>query len=221
MPAPPPDAPDALLLMTSSCPHCPTVLQSLSALLKAGKIARLEATNLTLRPEVAATYGVRSVPWVRIGPFELEGLRSQGELRHWAEISGTIEGMAEYFNELLKNGASNKVLSLLAADATHFDALLHLLARADTELHVRLGIGAVMEDLQGSDLLQGRVAGLAALTRHPDARIRSDACHYLSLTRSRDALPAVRALLDDADAQVRDTARDSLAMLENPPELKQ
>lgn len=215
MPTTPPDAPDALLLMTSSCPHCPTVLQSLSALLKAGKIAHLEATNLSLRPEVAATYGVRTVPWVRIGPFELEGLRSQGELQRWAEISGTMEGMAEYFSELLKSGASNKVLSLLAADAARFDALLHLLARTDTELHVRLGIGAVMEDLQGSALLQGGVASLAALTRHPDARIRSDACHYLSLTRSPDALPAVRALLDDAAAEVRDTARDSLATLEN------
>jgi hypothetical protein len=212
----PASIPDALLLMTSSCPHCPTVLQALSALLKAGKIARLEATNLTLRPEVAATYGVRTVPWVRIGPFELEGLRTQGELQHWAERSGSVEGMAEYFGELLKSGASDKVLSALAADETRFDALLHLLARPDTELHVRLGIGAVMEDLQGSDTLQRGVDSLARLTRHPDARIRSDACHYLSLTRSPGALPAVRALLDDTDAQVRETARDSLMALENP-----
>lgn len=211
----PPIAPDALLLMTSTCPHCPAVLQALSALLKAGKIARLEAINLSVRPEAAATYGVRTVPWVRIGLFELEGLRSQGELQRWAEGSGTVEGMADYFNELLKNGARDKVLAILAADATQFDALLQLLARADTELHVRLGIGAVMEDLQGSDALQGQVENLAALTRHPDARIRSDACHYLSLTGNPAALPAVRLLLADADAQVRDTAKDSLAALES------
>ncbi len=212
----PPSIPDALLLMTSSCPHCPAVLQALAMLLKAGKIARLEAINLTLRPEAAATYGARSVPWVRIGPFELEGLRTQGELQHWAERSDSVEGMADYFGELLKSGASHKVLSTLAADETRFDALLHLLARPDTELHVRLGIGAVMEDLQGSDTLQHGVDSLATLTRHPDARIRSDACHYLSLTHSPDALPAVRALLDDTDAQVRETARDSLTALENP-----
>jgi thiol-disulfide isomerase/thioredoxin len=210
----PSSAPDALLLMTSSCPHCPAVLQALSALIKAGKIARLEAINLTLRPEVAAAYAVRTVPWVRIGLFELEGLRSQGELQRWAEGSGSATGMADYFNELLKNGASNKVLTLLTADATHFAALLQLLARPDTELHVRLGIGAVMEDLQGSDTLQREIQNLATLTRHPDARIRSDACHYLSLTRSPHALPAVRALLADADAQVRETAKDSLAALE-------
>ena len=208
--------PDALLLMTSSCPHCPAVLQALGALLKTGKIGRLEAINLTLRPEAAATYGVRSVPWVRIGPFELEGLRAQGELQHWAERSGSAEGIADYFDELLKSGASHKVLSALAADETRFDALLLLLARPDTELHVRLGIGAVMEDLQGSDTLQRGVDRLATLTRHPDARIRSDACHYLSLTRSPSALPAVRALLTDTDAQVRETARDSLTALENP-----
>lgn len=215
MPTTPSSVPDALLLMTSTCPHCPTVLQSLSALLKAGKIGRLEATNLSLRPEAGATYGVRTVPWVRIGPFELEGLRTQGELQHWAESSGSVEGMADYFSELLKSGASNKVLSALAADETRFDALLQLLSRPDTELHVRLGIGAVMEDLQGGDTLRRRVDSLAALTRHPDARLRSDVCHYLALTHSPDALPAVRALLDDADPQVRETARDSLAALES------
>ncbi len=216
MPTTPPSAPDALLLMTSTCPHCPGVLQSLSALLKAGKIGHLEATNLSVRPETAATYGVRTVPWVRIGPFELEGLRTQGELQHWAEISDSTQGMAEYFDELLKSGARDKVLSMLAADETRFDALLHLLAGTDTELHVRLGIGAVMEDLEGGETLRGRVGSLAALTHHPDARVRNDACHFLALTRSADALPAVRALLDDSDAQVRDTAKDSLAALENP-----
>lgn len=207
--------PDALLLMTSACPHCPAVLQSLSTLLKAGKIGQLEAINLSLRPEAAANYGARTVPWVRIGSFDLEGLRSQGELQHWAEASGTVEGMAEYFSDLLKSGASNKALSALAEDNARFEALLYLLIRSDTNLHMRLGVGAVMEDLQGSDTLRRNVDRLAALTRHPDARIRGDACHYLSLTHIPHALPAVRALLDDTDAEVRETARDSLAVLED------
>ena len=80
---------------------------------------------------------------------------------------------------------------------------------------MRLGIGAVMEDLQGSNTLRDNVDRLAALTHHPDARVRGDACHYLSLTRSTNALPAVRVLLDDADADVREVARDSLAVLES------
>jgi hypothetical protein len=201
--------------MTSVCPHCPAVLQALGALLKAGKIGRLEAINLTLRPEAGAAHGVRGVPWVRIGPFELEGLRSQGELQRWAERSNKMEGMAEYFDELLQSGARAKVLTALDANPAHLDALLHLLSLPDTELHVRLGIGAIMEDLQGGPMLQRAVAGLTKLTRHPDARIRGDACHYLALSRSPAALPAVRALLDDADAEVRDTARDSLAALES------
>jgi thiol-disulfide isomerase/thioredoxin len=214
MPAAQRTAPDALLLMTSSCPHCPAVLQALSALLKAGSIGGLEAINLTVRPEAAEKFGVRSVPWVRIGPFELEGLRSQSELKQWAERAGTDKGMAEYFAQLLKDGDLKKALSLIMQDTARLDALVLLLGNPDTDLHVRVGIGAIMEHLQGSDLLRRKIEDLTALTRHRDARIRSDACHYLSLTQSRAAVPAVRALLNDPDTDVREVARDSLSALE-------
>ena len=65
--------PDALLLLAPGCPHCPAVLEGLSGLLKEGVIGRLEAVNAAIHPERAAELGVRTVPWARIGPFELEG----------------------------------------------------------------------------------------------------------------------------------------------------
>ena len=92
--------PDALLLLTSTCPYCPTVLAALSDLVKSGDIGRLEVVNIGTRPEIAQQYGVRTVPWMRIGPFELEGLRSPAELKQWVERAGTPEGLAEYFHEL-------------------------------------------------------------------------------------------------------------------------
>ena len=70
-------APDALLLMGTHCPYCPTVLQGLESLREAGIIRKLEAINIEEHPEIAQAAGVRTVPWVRIGPFELEGLRSE------------------------------------------------------------------------------------------------------------------------------------------------
>ena len=96
--------PDALLLIASGCPHCPTVLQGLSELVKAGVIGRLEVVNIGAHPEIAQGHGVRGVPWLRLGPFELEGLRAPAELRRWAERAGSNAGMADYVAELLKTG---------------------------------------------------------------------------------------------------------------------
>ena len=210
----PKNPPDALLLMTSACPHCPGMLQGLGALIKGGHIGRLEVINLSLRPEAGKALGVRSVPWVRIGPYTLEGLRSQSELQQWAQRAAENAGMAAYFAELLAAGDLEKVLALVREDATRFAALLQLLADPGTALHVRVGIGAVVEDLQGSDLLRHQIEPLTQLTQHADARIRSEACHYLALTRAPQALAAVRDLLNDPDPQVRDVAQDSVAILE-------
>jgi hypothetical protein len=205
--------PDALLLLTSTCPYCPTVLQGLSELVKDGHIGRLEVVNIGLRPEVAQQYGVRSVPWVKLGPFELEGLRSPAELRQWAERAGTPEGLAEYFHERLKGGELPQVSAQAERDPSALDALLRLLGDADTELTVRIGINAVFEGLEGSPLLQRAVAPLTALAAHADAHIRGDAAHLLSLTHAPAARAPLERLLADEIADVREIAREGLERL--------
>jgi hypothetical protein len=206
--------PDALLLLTTSCPFCPTVLQGLSELVKAGHIGRLEVVNIESHPEIARHHGVRSVPWVRLGPFELDGLRSQAELATWAKRAGTTDGMADYFGELLAAGGLNKVLELLQRDARGLEAVLLLLTRPDTTLHVQLGIGAIMEDLRGTAALQDSVDRLGALTTSDEPRLRGDAAHYLALSESPRAIAHVRRLLTDPNEHVREVAQESLATLE-------
>ena len=46
-------SPGALLLIAPQCPHCPSVLESLTRLIKEGKIGRLEVVNLAEHPEMA------------------------------------------------------------------------------------------------------------------------------------------------------------------------
>lgn len=209
-------APDALLLIASGCPHCPTVLQGLSELVKAGLVGRLEVVNIGAHPEIAQAHGVRGVPWLRLGPFELEGLRAPAELRRWAERAGSAAGMADYFAELLKTGQLEKVTQMLAAQPAGFKALLQLLADPDTDLHVRVGIGAVMEEFAGSATLQDLIAPLGELTLHTEAHVRGDAAHYLALTKSADAAPYLRSLLNDPEPQVRELAAEGLAALGLP-----
>ena len=75
-----PQAPSALVFIGSGCRHCPIVLDGLARLVKEGRLARLEVINATLEPELAARNKVRSVPWTRIGPFELVGILTPAEL---------------------------------------------------------------------------------------------------------------------------------------------
>lgn len=209
--------PDALLLLTDSCPYCPTVLQGLSELVKSGHIGRLEVVNIGVHPEIARQHGVRTVPWLRLGPFELEGLRSPAELKTWAERAGSVAGMSEYFRELLKTGKLPGVSAAVRADGTRLDALLRLLDDPDLEIAVRVGISAVFEELEGDDRLLGTLDTLLHFATHRDAHIRADAAHLLSLTRSPQALAPLERLLQDDNADVRDIAREGLERLRSTP----
>lgn len=203
--------PEALVVVSDSCPFCPTVLAGLTDLIKSGHLARLEVMNIEHHPDAVAALGVRSVPWVRLGPFELDGLRSPAELKLWANRAGSKAGLAAYIAELLATGGLRKVVELCQRDHRYLDAVPLLIGDVTTDLHVRLGIGALFEELQGQPLLQRLVDPLGALTSKPEARTRSDACHYLALVGDRRAIPYVQALLNDDDASVREVAHEALA----------
>jgi len=206
--------PDALLLIAPGCPHCAAVLEGLGGLVKEATIGRLEVVNIAAQPERAEALGVRSVPWTRIGPFELEGLHSPGELRRWAEQTTRAGGMAAYLDELLKGGHRQKAEDLVRRQPEHQGPLLDLLGDPETGIKTRIGVMAILEELEGTNLAVGLVGRLAELTRHPNPRIRADACHALSLTGAPEAMPHLRACLQDPDADVRETAQDALEAAE-------
>ena len=209
--------PDALLLLAPGCPHCPAVLEGLGGLLKEGVIGRLEAVNVTLHPERAAEQGVRTVPWVRIGPFDLEGAQTPAELRHWAEQAGSLDGMADYFLRMLTGGRRARVEEMARQEPARLRALARLMERPDAGMAVRLGIGAVLEELRGSGLAETMIPDLGALARNGDALTRADACHFLSLIGGPQAAPWLRACLDDEDNEVCETAAEALEELERNP----
>lgn len=208
--------PNALILISPACPHCPAVLEGLTRLLKEGSIGRLEAVNVAVLPAYAEALDVRSVPWTRIGPFELEGALSPAELRQWAERANDPKGMALYFDRLLSNGRWQKVRQSIVNHPARAHALIDLLGDPQTSIHVRLGVGTVLEELGATGLLGTDFAhALGELTRHPQAQIRADACHYLALTEGAAAIPYARACLEDQDTEVREIAAETLDALQN------
>ena len=202
--------PDALLFLSSHCPHCPAMLAGLSDLVKRGAVGRLEVVNIEIHPEVAAVRSVRSVPWLRLGPFTLTGARTVGELETWTRRATSEDGMVEAFHDLLKRGGLSQVLALVAADMTRLADLLPIVGNPEASINVRLGAGAVFEDYTGTAALRALIPALGELSAHPDARGRADACHYLGLARSEAARPWLMPRLMDEDADVREIAGDGL-----------
>lgn len=203
-------APDALLLISTHCPHCPAMLSALADLVKQGTVGRLEVVNLEQRPEVGQTLGVRSVPWLRIGGVELAGVRSKAELADWAAKADSEAGMADYFHLLLKEGQLPRAQALIEADPTLLAAVLPIVGNVDASLNVRLGAGVLLENFAGSDTLRALLPRLGELSQHADARVRADACHYLGLTGDAQAKSWLDSRLGDDDADVREIAAESL-----------
>jgi thiol-disulfide isomerase/thioredoxin len=203
----------ALMLLGPHCPHCAAELNSLSELVKQGVIAQLQVVNLGEKPEVAAELDVRTVPWVRIGEFELAGLHTETELRAWVELSGSEQGMTRYFEQRLGEGEVKQVLALIARKPGLLHALIGLVSDPEAKINARLGAGVIFEEYQGKPELLELVPELGELTQHPDPRVRSDACHYLSLTHDASVRQYIEPLLDDDHAEVREVAEESLAEL--------
>lgn len=209
----PHDPPDALLLIAPGCAHCPAVLEGLGLLLKAGKLGRLEAVNIAAHLEAAQQAGTRSVPWCRIGPFELEGVQTPTDLERWALLAAEGNGLGAYYSHLLETQRPHKVSAMLEQHPASLCELLAMLEDSHTPMAVRIGIGVVMEDLQNSPLLRRCLPQLEQLAASEAANIRADAAHFLGLTGAPEARQRLRQLLADTHPDVREIAAESLELL--------
>ena len=208
-----PTPPDALLFITPVCTHCPTVLQSLSELVKQAQIGKLTVVNIAAHPEQAAEYDVRGAPWVRLGAFTLTGAQSIAELRQWAEWASGEEGTAHYVEHLLKEGDYKQAVAFIAGDTHRLKSLLAIIANPEANISVRLGVSALLEAYANTPELQALLPQLAEFTFHADHRVRADACHLLGLTGSAAARTYVAACLKDAHEEVREIAEEAMEKL--------
>lgn len=203
----------AQLFIAPDCPHCPNVLQALSELVKGGEIAELEVSNMALVPEKAQALNIRSVPWIKIGPFELTGSHTKGELQTWIDRVQSDTGMQEYFIQLFITGELKTVIRLIKNEPDLLSHFLDMMENNDTPLGAKIGMGAVFEEFQGSAAIQKLIPDLARLTESKDAAIRNDACYYLGLTESPLAILYIQKLINDEHSEIRETAHDALEII--------
>lgn len=204
-------APDALLLMTAGCPHCPAALQALTALLKEGAIGRLEIVNVAIHTEEAEARGVKSVPWIKIGPFEVEGVSSPAKLRELANGVNDEGVFDSWLLETLKAGLRQKFESLVRREPHRIHSLARLMTNPETSMAIRLGIGAVLEELNGTGLTETLIPALGEMLESEDRLLKADACHFLTLIGGDGIRPFMQECIQNADPEIRDMAEEWLA----------
>lgn len=207
-------APDALLLMTAGCPHCPAALQALTLLLKENVIGRLEIVNVAIHTEEAEARGVKSVPWIKIGPFEVEGVSSPAKLRELAHGVNDDAVIDNWLLDTLKAGHRQKFESLVRREPQRIHALARLMTNPETSMAIRLGIGAVLEELHGTGLTEPLIPALGDMLKSDDRLLRADACHFMTLIGGEHIRPYLQSCLADANPEIREMAEEWLA--DNP-----
>ncbi|MCK5813745.1 MAG: thioredoxin family protein [Cocleimonas sp.] len=201
---------DALLIISSSCPHCPSVLNHLSSLVKSGEIAQLTIINIEQQPLAAQKYNVRSVPWIKIGKQQLQGLQTLETIKQNIVWAKKKQSLAADFDFLLSDGQVSRVTEQILQEPSAIVALLELFEDEGTVLSTRIGIGVVMEEFATSELLKSIIPQLSVLTKHSNDLIRIDACHYLGLSKDPSIRPVLAQCLNDDNADVREIAQDGL-----------
>ncbi len=204
------------MLLTSDCPHCPTVLAGLMPLIKSGQLANLEIINLNQQPQAAEQYHTRTVPWLQfrfpLGKFEFEGLYSELELQQWCINSKTIKGISNYCLMLLDQGKISELTTLVTIYPDWLHAALLLVEDENTSLTIRVGISAIFESLDAAQF-KPIYEALLLMTKNNLARVRSDACFYLSLTKNPQAIATLTDCLKDKNHEVQEIAADAIAEL--------
>ena len=205
--------PKGLLLTAPGCVHCAALKKILEKLLAEGLLEQLDIIDVSSRPEVASQYNVKSVPWLKLGPFEFQGVQREIDLRNWITSLDTTEGLTRYLKHLIEIGELTQVIQMIRNKPELTENLLALVTDEEKDMKIQLGISAVFEEFEGDLLLQGMIDQLGELSKHENPKIRADVAHYLSLSHSDAAITFLQKLAQDSDREVQEVANDALSEL--------
>ena len=202
--------PEVLLLISSHCAHCAAVLKVVTAMVKQGDMTALKIMNLEKVPELAQQLGVRSVPWLKIGEFVFEGELTAAEIQHWMNEVSSEQGEKVYLYEMLIDGNVDKVIDYIKQTPHALQTVAKFMLDADAKINLKLGVGVIFEEFASDALVDTVIPQLLAYIDSDDARVRGDACHYLSLIGRDEFVPVFEECLLDDNVDVREIAQESL-----------
>jgi HEAT repeat protein len=148
----------------------------------------------------------------------LEGLvfeeaLTPSELDGWIQHAAGDSARSHYIAYLLAKGRLAQAIAWIEQGHATLKDLVPLLEDPEAKMNLRLGVGAILEHFEGAQAIRIMIPDLVALLQNSHAAIRTDICHYLSLTHSREVIPVLEKMLEDEEQEVRQTAKESIEVL--------
>lgn len=198
------------MLVGTHCSFCGPMLKTVTEMVKQGDFTSLHVVNIEQDQTLARELGVRSVPWLRIGPFELAGVRNKEEIKLWLDRATSDDGITLYLEEILAEGNVATAIKFVKGFPESLDSVIDLVMDAEGKINVRLGAGVIIEEMAESEVFKRVIPRLINGFSDEDARVRGDACHYLSLTKDVQFISVIEPLLSDESDEVKEIAQDSI-----------
>ena len=205
--------PTAELYIATGCVHCPVFLDALNHQLKQGQLAALHVYNIAVDNTAAEHYGIRSVPWARVGDLILQGSSTPAEINQCVRQASSTSGQQQYIAQLLEQGELHTVEQILTLSPALLKILLPLFDVASTPIQVRIGLSAVIESMANSPALHAVTSELTALASSKHVHVRIDALHFLALSGNEQAHALIEQARHDEHPQVREAAEEILQEL--------
>lgn len=201
---------DISLFVMPGCNMCPRMKEIFEDMHRIGAISELNVVDISLHPELAEKYNIKSVPFYLINGVGFNGVRTRQEIELLLQQNETQKWTSLLRSELI-DGQLDTVEEYMQTHKIARVAMLELLQDEDTELVVRIGLTAVIESLVGRGLLESHEDGFIELTTNDDDRIAMDALYYLSLLSTPSSLQALTEIARNGKHSLREDARELLA----------
>jgi hypothetical protein len=199
------------VLMSPACPNCPTVVGLVGQLALASAYLDTRITDVTLFPDQAISYGVRSVPTVIINEKEqLVGAVTEENLVDKITKRTPADFHPDTFERIVKEGDAGKLAHMMIGDEDVYPGALELLT--DPDWSVRLGMMVVLEEVADSkpELVKRTYPYLMSLLDREEPNLRGDTAYLLGRIGDTHVLGRLEILTNDNNPEVAEAALEAV-----------
>ncbi|MCJ7772152.1 MAG: thioredoxin family protein [Desulfobacterales bacterium] len=207
---------EILVFIASTCPHCPQAVRAAHLMSLNSKQVTTAVIDVQRFSEFTDTFKIRSVPMVVIDKaLMINEAIAPVKLAELVLSRESVDFQEKALLSLVAFGNIDKSLNLL------FDlkngAEVFLFAWKKSIMSQRMGLMLMAEQALKEDaaVFNGIVSGLCDVLKMKDVTLRGDTADLLGQIGHRDAIEPLKALLNDANEDVVEIAREALEKIES------
>ena len=171
---------------------------------------KVRVIDITHQPLPNHLKFIRSVPVTVIRDLPFIGKYTEQEMQQWLALTDDVQFRQKYLSEQLNTGELSLMTSLVKTMPGLLKHAIPLLADKETPMQVKIGITALFEAMEGSELLSPLVPDLRRLANHEQHNVLSDVIYLLSLIHDPELRGWFESLLSHKHEEIRELARDAL-----------